>query len=327
MPKEIASMTSRRALLAASVTLAAPAARAQGSYPSRPIRFVVPWPPGGSTSNIARIMADAMTPLLGQPLVLDHRAGAGGAIGSENVAKSPPDGYSILAAGAGTFFRPVIERDVPWDPAKDFGFIGPIGDGPFALVTRNGLPADLRGFIEYAKARPGQLNFASSGQGSTSHLTAEAFNVEAGIRATHVPYRGSAQATVDLIAGRVDYYFDPFTTVAENVRERRIQILGVTTTARAAQAPDVPTLSEAGLTGFAIAPWWGIVGPAGMPEAAAARLSGAMERVLAQPAIVQALDGQGCRAFFLPPAAFERFVRTEDAKWTRVIEAAGLRMR
>jgi tripartite-type tricarboxylate transporter receptor subunit TctC len=321
-------MTSRRGLIAAAtLSLAAPGTLRAQSFPTRPVRFVVPWPPGGATSNIARIVGDAMTPHLGQPVVLDHRAGAGGAIGSENVAKSPADGYSILIAGAGTFFRPVIERDVPFDPAKDFGFIGPIGDGPFALVVRNGLPATLPEFIAYARARPGQLNYASSGQGATSHLTAEAFNVAAGIQATHVPYRGSAPAMTDLVAGRVDYYFDAFSTVLENVRAQRIQIMGVTTDARAAQAPEIPTLIEAGLPGFSIAPWWGIVGPAGMPEAAVARLSAALERALAQPAVVDALANQGCRAFFQPPAAFAQYVRAEDVKWTRVIEAAGLRVR
>jgi tripartite-type tricarboxylate transporter receptor subunit TctC len=322
-------MTLRRALLAASsLALAAPTSlRAQGAFPTRPVRFVVPWPPGGATSNIARIVGDAMSPNLSQPVVLDHRAGAGGAIGSENVAKSPPDGYSILIAGAGTFFRPVIERDTPWDPQKDFSFVGLIGQGPFALCVRTGLPGTLAGFIAYAKANPGTLKFISSGQGSTSHLTAEAFNTAAGIQATHVPYRGSAQAMTDLVAGRVDYYFDAFSTVQEHARAGRIQVLGVTTPTRAPQAPDVPTLAEAGVPGFAIAPWWGVVAPGGVPEPILARLAGAMERGMAQPAVVEALANQGCTAGFIPTARFEAFVRAEDAKWTRVIDAAGLRVR
>jgi tripartite-type tricarboxylate transporter receptor subunit TctC len=316
----------RRALLAGAAVLAAPAVRAQEAFPTRPIRFVIPWPPGGATANIARIVGDAMAPALGQPLVYDHRAGAGGAIGSENVAKSPPDGYAILIAGAGTFYRPLIERDTPWNPDRDFGFIGPIGDGPFALVTRTGLPTTLRGFIEHARANPGRLNFASSGQGATSHLTAEAFNTAAGIQATHVPYRGSAQATTDLVAGRIDYYFDAFSTVQENVRAGRIQALGVTTSARAAQAPEVPTIAEAALPGFSAAPWWGIVGPAGMPQAAVARMSAALKRALETPQVVQQLSDNGCRAFFQEPAAFGDFVRAENLKWSRVIEAAGLRV-
>ncbi|PWS36556.1 hypothetical protein DFH01_15530 [Falsiroseomonas bella] len=321
-------MTTRRRLIAnTALVIAAPAvARAQGAFPTRPVRFVVPWPPGGATSNIARIVGDAMTPALGQPVVLDHRAGAGGAIGSENVAKSPPDGYSILIAGAGTFFRPVIERNVPWDPQKDFSFVGLIGQGPFALVVRNGLPGTLAEFVAHVKANAGKLNFASSGQGSTSHLTAEAFNTAAGIQATHVPYRGSAPAMTDLVAGRVDYYFDAFSTVQEHAAAGRIRILGVSTPTRAPQAPEVPTLGEAGLPGFAIAPWWGIVAPTGVPGAALEKLSGALGQALAQPAVAAALANQGCTAAFLPSAEFEPFVRAEDAKWTRVIEAAGLRV-
>lgn len=316
----------RRALLAAGAASLAAPALAQDAWPTRPIRFVIPWPPGGATANIARIVGDAMAPHLGQPLVYDHRAGAGGAIGTENVTKSPADGYSILIAGAGSFYRPLIERDTPWNPDRDFGFIGPIGDGPFALVTRTGLPTTLREFIAFARANPNRLNFASSGQGSTSHLTAEAFNTAAGIQATHVPYRGSAQATTDLVAGRLDYYFDAFSTVQENVRAGRIQALGVSTSARAPQAPDVPTIAEAALPGFSAAPWWGIVGPASMPAAAVARMSAALRRALETPQVVQQLSDNGCRAFFQDPAAFEAFVRAENVKWSRVIEAAGLKV-
>jgi tripartite-type tricarboxylate transporter receptor subunit TctC len=320
-------MLTRRAVLAlSSVVLAAPSVQAQGNFPNRPIRFVVPWPPGGSTGNIAKIAGDAMAPILGQPIVLDHKPGAGGAIGSENVAKSPPDGYSILIAGAATFYRPVLERDTPWDPAKDFSFVGLIGQGPFSLVIRNGLPNTLAGFIAHAKANPGRLNFMSSGQGSTSHLTAEAFNRAAGIEATHVPYRGSAQGMADLISGRVDYYFDALSAVREHTREGRIQMLGVTTAARAPQAPDTPTLAEAGLPGFSVAPWWGVVAPAGVPAPILARLSDALGRAITQPAVSEAIINQGCITGFLPSGPFEAFVRAEDAKWIRVIEAAGLRV-
>jgi tripartite-type tricarboxylate transporter receptor subunit TctC len=317
----------RRRVLLAAPLLALPAiGRAQGTFPTRPIRIVVPWPPGGATANVARIVGDAMATTLGQPLVLDHRPGAGGAIGSDAVAKAAPDGYTLLMAGAGTFFRPLIDRDTPFNPQRDFGFLGLVGVGPFALVTRNGLPNTLAGFIAHAKANPGVLNFASSGQGATSHLTAELFNAEAGIRATHVPYRGSGPATVDLIAGRVDYYFDALATVLENARQGRIQMLGVTTAARAAQAPETPTIAEAGLPGFTAAPWWGFNTPAGVTAPVMARLAEALRLALAQPAVVTALSGQGVVAQFQPPAEFERFVWTEHGKWARTIEAAGLKV-
>lgn len=318
----------RRSLLAAPLLALPPigAAQAQGTYPTRPVRMVVPWPPGGATSNIGRLVGDAMATTLGQAVVIDHRAGAGGAIGSDNIAKSPPDGYAILLAGAGTFFRPLLDRDTPFNPQRDFGFLGLIGVGPFALVTRPGLPTNLAEFIAYAKARPGTLNFASSGIGATSHLTAELFNVEAGIQATHVPYRGSGPATIDLMAGRVDYYFDALATVLENARNGRIQMLGVTTATRSAQAADVPTITEAGLPGFTAAPWWGLCTPAGVPAPMIARLSESLRVALAQPALAAALDAQGASAQFMTPEAFEAFVWAENAKWSRVIEAAGLKV-
>jgi tripartite-type tricarboxylate transporter receptor subunit TctC len=319
-------MVRRRSILALGTTALALPALAQGAFPTRPIRFVVPWPPGGATSNISRIVADAMMPVLGQPVVLDHRAGAGGAIGSAEVARAAPDGYTILIAGAGTFYRPLIERDVPFNPDRDFGFIGPVGDGPFAFVVRNGLPNTLRGFIDHARANPERLNFASSGQGSTSHLTAEAFNAAAGIRATHVAYRGAAPAMNDLVAGRVDYYFDAFATVLENARAGRIQALGVTTAARAARAPELPTLEEAGMPGFTAAPWWGIIGPAGMPAPAVQRLSAALVAALGQREVIERLADQGCRAFSMAAGPFETYVRAENERWSRVIELAGLRI-
>ncbi|MGX9964564.1 Bug family tripartite tricarboxylate transporter substrate binding protein [Roseomonas sp. F4] len=321
-------MTTRRTLLAALPgLLAAPAAFGQAAaYPSRPIRFVVPWAPGGSTGNIARIVGDAMAASLGHAMVYDHRPGAGGALGTENVAKSAGDGYTLLISGAATYYRPLIDKDTPFNPQRDFTALGLIGVGPFCLVTRNGLPTTLRGFIEYGKANPGKLNFASSGIGSTSHLAAEAFNASAGVEATHVPYRGSSQATIDLVSGRVDYYFDAFSSVQENVRAGRIQALGVTTLERASQAPDVPSIAEAALPGFTAAPWWGIVGPAGLTPAVLDRLSAALKTALETPAVIAQLDGQGCTARFMAPGPFADFVQSENAQWTRVIEKAGLRV-
>lgn len=316
----------RRPLLAAPFLLATGPALAQAPFPNRPIRLVIPWPPGGATANIARIVGDAMTPLLGQPIVYDHRPGAGGALGSDNIAKSPGDGYALLIAGAGTFFRPLIDRDTPFNPARDFGFIGPIGDGPFALVVRPGLPTDLPGFIAHAKANPGRLNMASSGQGATSHLAGEMFNRAAGIEAVHVPYRGSSPAMIDLIGGRVDYYFDALSSVLENVRTQRIGLIGVTTAARVPQVPDAPTLAEAGLPGFVAAPWWGVCSPAGVPAPVVERLSAALVAALAQPDVVRLLADQGCRAFSMTPAAFATYVAAENVKWSAVIEAAGLRV-
>lgn len=322
-------MRRRRILAAPLLAFAASGARtaaAQGAFPNRTIRLVVPFPPGGASGNVARIMADAMTQSLGQPVVVDHRAGAGGAIGSDHVAKSPADGYTLLQSGAGTFFRPLVDRDTPYDPRRDFGFVGMVGEGPFAIVTRPGLPSTLPAFIEYARANPARLTFASSGQGATSHLANEMFNRAAGIRAEHVPYRGSAPATVDLMAGRVDFFFDALSTVLENARAGRIQLLAVTTAARAPQAPDVPTVAEAAIPGFASAPWWGFNCPAGVPAPVIARLNAAMRAALTQPAVVTAIEAQGLTAMPMTPQQFEAHVWAENTKWSELIEAVGLRV-
>jgi tripartite-type tricarboxylate transporter receptor subunit TctC len=314
----------RRSLLAVPALLCCGPAHAQ-PYPTRPIRLVVPWAAGGNTSVIARIAGDEMAKGLGRPLVHDNRPGAGGAVGSDVVAKAAPDGYTILIAGAGTFYRHLLEKDTPYDPERDFSFIGPIGDGPFLLALRAGLPSTLRGFLDHARARPGALNFASAGQGSTSHLTAEMFNRATGIQAVHVPYRGSQPAMTDLIAGRIDYFFEPLASTVENVRAARIQGVAITTLARSPLLAEVPTLAEAGVPGFSAAPWWGLVGPAGMPAEAIARLSGELTRAVADAAVQKLLVDLGVRPFTMEPAAFETYVRAETAKWGAVIEAAGLR--
>jgi tripartite-type tricarboxylate transporter receptor subunit TctC len=315
----------RRTILAAPL-LALPGIAQAQAFPTRSLRIVVPFAPGGSSGNVARIMADAMAPLLGQPVVVDFRAGAGGSIGSDAVAKSAPDGYTLLQSGAGTFFRPLVERDTPYDPRRDFGHVGLIGEGPFAIVTRLGMPNTLAGLIAAAKAAPGRLTFASSGQGTTSHLANEMFNRAAGIEAVHVPYRGSGQATVDLIAGRVDFFFDALSTVLENARAGRIQLLAVTTLRRAPQAPDIPTVAEAALPGFSSAPWWGINCPAGVPAPIVARINAAMNEAMAQPAVKTAIEGQGINPSPMTPAQFEAHVWSENAKWSQAIEAAGLKV-
>jgi tripartite-type tricarboxylate transporter receptor subunit TctC len=197
---------------------------------------------------------------------------------------------------------------------------------PYPLEGRGIAAALTRAAIDHARANPERLNFASSGQGSTSHLTAEAFNAAAGIRATHVAYRGAAPAMNDLVAGRVDYYFDAFATVLENARAGRIQALGVTTAARAARAPELSTLEEAGMPGFTAAPWWGIIGPAGMPAPAVQRLSAALVAALGQREVIERLADQGCRAFSMAAGPFETYVRAENERWSRVIELAGLRI-
>jgi tripartite-type tricarboxylate transporter receptor subunit TctC len=305
--------------------LAPVAARAQGAWPQRPVTLIIPWAAGGATANIARIVGDEMAKSLGQPMIYEHRPGAGGALGSDLVAKARPDGYTLLIAGAGTFYRNALEKDVPYNAERDFSLIGPVGDGPFLLVTRQNMPAaTLAELLDFSRRNPGKLTFGSAGAGSTSHLTGEFFKSVAKIDMTHVAYRGSGPALTDLLAGRIDMLFDPFPTTIENVRAGRIRAIGVTTAARHSLGPDIPTLAEAGLPQFVIAPWWGLIGPAGIPADAIGRLSEALGRALVNADVAAALAQQGVRPFAMNPQAFERYLRGEDARWRDVIRQAGL---
>jgi tripartite-type tricarboxylate transporter receptor subunit TctC len=310
-------------MAAAGATLALPA-RAQG-FPARAITIVSPWAAGGSTSTIARIVGDEMAKHLGQPVIHENKPGAGGALGSEIVAKARPDGYTLLIAGAGTFFRDALAKDVPYNTRNGFSFVGPVGDGPFMLVTRKDLPGEtLKDILENARKNANGLTFASAGAGSTSHLTGEFFKTVSGVPMTHVAYRGAAPAMTDLLAGRVDMLFDAFPTTIENVRGGRIRAVGVTTAQRHSLAPDIPTLAESGLPQFVLAPWWGLVAPAGTPADALARLNDALGKALATPEAVTQLAQQGVRPFAMTAAAFEAYVKEQDVRWRGIISSAGL---
>lgn len=314
----------RRSLLAApALLMTAPSARAQ-AWPTRPITLVSPWAAGGATSLVARIVGDDMARSLGQPIVVENRPGAGSAIGTAHVARAQPDGYTILIPGAAAFFRPAMEP-TPYDPERQFDFIGAIGDGPFLLVVRRDFPAaTLLELVAHARANPGKLNYASAGIATTSHLTGEFFKAEAGLDVVHVPYAGSAPAITDLLAGRVDLMFDPFPTTIGHVRAGTLRALGVTTPGRHSLAPDIPTLAEEGLARMTLAPWWGLTGPAGMPEQVVSRMNAALNAALAKPEIQAALAQQGVRPFAMTPPEFGAYVRREDARWRDVIRRAGL---
>jgi tripartite-type tricarboxylate transporter receptor subunit TctC len=317
-------LTTLTAAGAAGAAGALPAS-AQAPWPQRPVTIVSPWAAGGSTSTIARIVGDEMAKHLGQPVIHENKPGAGGALGSEIVAKAKPDGYTLLIAGAGTFYRNALDKDVPYDPEKGFSFVGSVGDGPFMLVTRKDLPAaTLAELLEHGRKSANGLTFASAGAGSTSHLTGEYFKTVAGLNLTHVAYRGAAPAMTDLLAGRVDMLFDAFPTTIENVRGGRIRAIGVTTAARHALAPDIATLAEAGLPQFVLAPWWGLIAPAGVPGDALARLNDALAKALASSEAAAALAQQGVRPFATTPQAFEAYAREQDARWRGIIKSAGL---
>lgn len=310
----------------AAVLFAASPLFAQG-YPTKPIELVVPWSPGGATDLVARIVAGAMEKSLGESIIVVNKPGAGGMIGSDAVAKADPDGYIFLIAGAGTFYRDYLRDDTPFDPQTAFQPISGVAEAPFVLLASPGFAGSSVGdLIAAATENPGAINMASSGVGSTSHLVSEFFQTVTGTEMTHIPYEGGAPATVDLLASRVDVFFDSIMTSTENIEAEKVKALAVTSSGRAGKLGDVPTLVETGQDVVA-APWWAFVGPAGMPQEAVDALNAAANAALSDPEIAARLSELGASPLIMDPAETEAFVAAEREKWAGVITAAGLSIR
>ncbi len=316
----------RRAMLAG--TLAAPVlAQAQGAeWPTRPVRFVIPYPPGGPTDIMGRIVAQAVQGPLGQPFVAENRAGANGIIGCEVVARAPADGTTFLVNASAHVIVPHLTRQMPFDALADFAAVTNIASVPLWLVVNPQLPVrSVAELIAYARANPGRLSYASSSQGGAPHLAGELFKFMTGVDIVHVPYRGSGPAGQDLIAGNVQLMFDSMPASAAMVREGRLRALAVTTRARIAAFPDLPTIAEAGVPGYEIATWYGIWAPARTPAAIVARLQQAWNTAAATPEAKQRLDALGSVAVADSPADFDRFTRAEYERWGRLIRDANIR--
>jgi len=281
------------------------------AYPNRPVKVVVPWPPGQATDIAARVVAEKLQQLLGQPFVVDNRPGAGGSIGSDVVAKSAPDGYTLLAASSGPIsIMPNLQK-VPYDPLKDLAPISLICATPFALVTHPSFPAaNAAEFVALVKANPGKYTFASSGTGATAHLFAELFNSMAGLQARHVPYKGSAPALTDVMNGQVSYAIETVAATMAHIKSGRLKAYGVTTARRAGAMPELAPLAEAaGVPGYDAAAWIGYAAPAGTPREVLARISGEMRKLLAEPEIKERLVGLGLDAVATTPDEMASFMR------------------
>jgi tripartite-type tricarboxylate transporter receptor subunit TctC len=314
------------ALFLVSLLLSA-AALAQ-SYPNRPVKVIVPWPPGQATDIAARMLADKMQDALKQPFVIDNRAGAGGSIGTEVAAKSAPDGYTLLAASSGPVsIMPSLQK-IPYDPLKDLTLIGLITRNPYTLVVAANFPAsNAKEFIALVKANPDKYTFASSGTGATAHLVAELFNSQAGIKARHVPYKGSAPAITDVMSGQVDYMVETVASVAPHLKSGRLKTFGVSTGKRAAALPDVPTLAEAGnLPDYDIGAWIGYAVPAGTPRDIVLRLSGEMQKALAQPDLKEKLLNAGLDPVDVPLDQLPAFMRREQERYAAIIKSANIKV-
>ena len=301
---------------------------AQG-YPSKPIRMVVPYPPGGPLDIMARAIGQKLAEAWGQPVVVENRAGAGGNIGADLVAKSPPDGYTLLMGAVATHaINPTLYGHVPYDPVKDFLPVALVAQVPNILVVNPSVPAvTVKDLIELARARPGTLNFGSGSTGSTGHLAGELFNIMAGVKMVHIPYKGGAPAMADLLAGQVQLMFDNLANALPNVRAGRLRALAVTTLARSPALPELPTIAESGLPGFDLTTWFGVMAPAGTSPEIVARLNAEIVRDLNAKDMRERLEKMGAG---VPanntPEHFAAFIRDEAAKYAKVVRESGAKV-
>jgi tripartite-type tricarboxylate transporter receptor subunit TctC len=318
-------MTLLRSFLAATA-LALVAGAAHAQYPTKPIRLVVPWPPGGAVDTLGRLIAQTVSEPLGQPIVVENKAGAAGAIGSDAVAKSEPDGYTLLMGSTTVIsINPALQK-LPYQPT-DFAPITMVAFVPHMLVTNAETPAkNLKEFVAYVKARPREISYASAGPGTPHHIAGEMFKSMAGIDMLQVPYKGTGPALTDLLAGRVQFMSVEAVAALPHVKAGKLRALGVATPERNALAPDVPTVAEAGYPGFEVTAWYGVVAPAGVPKNAAATLAGAISKALETPTFREKLSGMGATPVGGSPEAFGEILRRENAKWAKAIKDAAIRI-
>lgn len=313
----------RSFLLAAMGGLFALTLQAQ-SYPSKPVRVVVPYPPGGPTDIVARVLFQQVAESTGQQFLIDNRAGAGGNIGAEAVAKAPADGYTLLIGTTAHAINMSLFKSLNYDVQKDLVPVSLLTQGPLVLVTHPQFPANsIKELIDMAKAKPGSLNFASSGNGQSTHLSAELFNSMAGIKMVHVPYKGSAPALGDLMSGQVGIMFDTTLSAMPFVKAGKLKALGVTSPQRTPAAPDVPTIAESGLPGYEVFAWNGVLVPAGTPKAIVAQLNEEIRKAMQLPQVREKFSAQGFAASWNTPDQFGVFVRNEVEKWARTVKASG----
>jgi tripartite-type tricarboxylate transporter receptor subunit TctC len=294
------------------------------SYPNRPIRFVVPFAPGGSTDTLARTIGQKLTDALQQQVVVDNRSGANGNIGMEIVAHAAPDGYTILLGYiANLGIGPGLYAKLPFDPVGDYAPITQLASSPNILAVHPSLPVkSLRELIAYAKTNPKKLNFASSGVGSIGHLTGELLNRSAGVDMVHVPYKGSGQAVIDLLGGQVQMMFSGMSSVMQHIKAGKLRALAVTGAQRSPAVPDVPTIAESGFPGFEATAWYGVLAAARTPKPIVNRLHGEIVRALALPEVKERLNNVGFELVGGTPDEFAVFIKSEIAKWTRVVRDA-----
>lgn len=311
-------------LAGAAFALSAGLAAAQ-AYPTKPVRLIIPFPPGGSNDIVGRLIAQQLTDRLGKQVVVDNRGGAGGALGTELAAHSAADGYTILIVSSAYAFNPSLYK-LKYDPVKSFAPVSLVGKGPNALTIYPRLGVNsVKELIALAKSKPGQLNYASAGVGSFQHLGSAMFTMMAGINVVHVPFKGGGPAMADVIAGNTQICLGSLIQMIPNVNSGRLKMLAVGSAKRVKAFPDVPTIAESGVPGYDASNWWGILAPAGTPQPVVARLSKEIMAIVDSPDIRKRFESQGADAESMAPAEFGKFINAEMTKWARVVKEAGIK--
>jgi len=295
-------------------------------YPSRVVKLIVPQTPGGATDVFARKIGQLLSEKWGQPVVIENRAGAGGVVGTDVVAKSAPDGYTLLVTYAGSqAINPSLYQKIPFDSVKDFQTVATLASTPFVLIVHPKLPAkDLAEYVALARARPDALTYASSGNGSVNHLLGEMLKTEAGIKMLHVPYRGVAPAITDVIGGQVDSAFSSVPSVLQMVQTDKVRALAISSAQRIAAAPEIPTIAESGFPGFDVNPWWGILAPAGIDVTIVRKINEDVANILRTKEMIDFLAAQGAEPLITSPEAFLKILEADVVKWAKVVKSAGV---
>ena len=302
-----------------------PMMAAAQTYPSKPVRLIVPFPPGGSNDVVGRMIAAQLSTRLDKPVIVENQGGAGGLIGTEMAARSQPDGYTLLLISVAYAFIPAIYK-LPYDPATAFTPVAILGAGPVVIAVTSKLPVNsVKELIALAKEKPGELNYATAGVGSFQHLASELFKLQAGVDIVHIPFKGGGPAMMDVIAGNTQIAIGSLVQMLPQIKAGKLKALGVGSAKRIAALPDLPTISEAGVPGYEVTNWWGIVVPAGTPRSVIDRLHHDLTAVVASTETKKRFENEGAEPLSMSPEEFGRFIAAETVKWARVVKDAGIR--
>jgi len=297
----------------------------QDAWPSKPMRMILPFPPGGGTDILGRLIADRLSASLGQPVVTENRGGAGGNVGAEAAAKSAPDGYTLVLVAPSLAISPTLYSRLNYDPVKDLAPISLVATVPNVMVTQPSMPGELKEFIATVKAKPGALNFGSGGAGTSNHLAGELFNLVAGTRLVHIPYKGVNLAMQDVLSGNVHLVFIGIPAAAPHIKAGKLRALAVVAPQRSPALPEVPTVAEAGLPDFEVTTWYGILAPAGTPRNVITRVNGELVKIMHAPELREKLAATGTDPLTSTPEEFAAYIKREITKWGEVIRKAGVK--